>query len=504
MSFMNILGGLGAGVTQGLQNMQAIENQRTNTAMAKERQAMLKDEFDAKKAERQRAEDLSKLRSDLYQQHPDADRYQVESMFADQAMKAGKLRGQELDAAFNTVEKLKLQFGDKAYSAMKAGDIKPLQQVLGERGIAVDFTPDRKSLQLWRDGNPRDANGNLMAQTIPFDGLLQMDAFATTRQRMAEQAKLNQDSRKTESEIAKNVAQAGNYKAQAAGRTPYLEGPGGQLYPNPAFSGGKSGGSGRSGGTSGSGGAGSDDQAPPDMADFKDPVDRRKWLLGDDFPEGMDIPATDAQGQEIGIPRDQFSMDLETSYADLMNANRGLSRERARSMAVSMAKAKNGAAIDGGEYVPVPQLNVQTGQWETVVRSGDKVVARVPSAVVEPTPEERFRQESEYASRLSDQIGPQLTDIIKDPDGNRALSIALRDPSKMQVLERTLGIPNLARKLQVLYAYADSSGVLPDQSLNDARAQVARQRAEIMQRAQSQGNPSLLQQYQDNFKRLFD
>ena len=249
MSFMNIIGGLGAGVTQGLQNMQAIENQRTNTAMAKERQAMLKDEFDAKKTERQRAEDLSKLRTDLYQQYPDADRYQVESMFAEQAVKAGKLRGEELDNAFNAVERLKQQFGAKAYDAMRAGDIKPLQQVLGERGIAVDFTPDGKGLQMWRDGGARDDQGNLVAQTLPLEGLLQMDAFATTRQRLAEQAKLSQDSRKTESEIAKNAAQAGNYKAQAAGRTPYLEGPGGQLYPNPAFSGGKSGDS-RSGGGS--------------------------------------------------------------------------------------------------------------------------------------------------------------------------------------------------------------------------------------------------------------
>ncbi len=235
MSALNILGSIGAGVQQGVGFMQQKKMQDEQLRMQQELHTARMDEYSTKKAEQQRIDGLSKLRTDLYQQYPDADRYQVESMFAEQAVKAGKLRGEELDNAFNAVEKLKQQFGNKAYDAMRAGDIKPLQQVLGERGIAVDFTPDGKGLQMWRDGGARDAQGNLIAQTLPLEGLLQMDAFATTRQRLAEQAKLNQESRKTESEIAKNAAQAGNYRAQAAGRTPYLEGPGGQLYPNPAF-----------------------------------------------------------------------------------------------------------------------------------------------------------------------------------------------------------------------------------------------------------------------------
>ena len=249
MSALNILGGIGAGLQQGVGFMQQKKMQDEQLRMQQELHTARMDEIGTRKAEQQRIDELSKLRTDLYQQYPDADRYQVESMFAEQALKAGKLRGEELDNAFNAVERLKQQFGAKAYDAMRAGDIKPLQQVLGERGIAVDFTPDGKGLQMWRDGGARDDQGNLVAQTLPLEGLLQMDAFATTRQRLAEQAKLNQDSRKTESEIAKNAAQASNYKAQAAGRTPYLEGPGGQLYPNPAFSGGRSSGS-RSGGGS--------------------------------------------------------------------------------------------------------------------------------------------------------------------------------------------------------------------------------------------------------------
>ena len=335
MSALNILGGIGAGLQQGVGFMQQKKMQDEQLRLAQERNTMLAEqanrqakEFEQKQAEVERVKKLSEMRNGIYQNYPDANRYQREQMFVDEAVKSGMFRGDELDTAFAGVEKLKQQFGAEAYGAAINGDIKPLQQVLGQKGIAVDYDPSGKNLLLWQEGNARDAAGNLQPRTISVDGLLQMDVMAEARRRQREAAKLNQESRKTESEITKNVAQAGNYRAQAAGRTPYLEGPGGQLYPNPAFSGGKSGGS-RSGG-----GADGGARSPTEI----DPQDVVR-LVGD---TGEISPATIAsQAEQIVAATPALGSGQAIEYARRMN----LPEE------------------DPARIVPDARLNKETGNW---------------------------------------------------------------------------------------------------------------------------------------------
>ena len=215
MSLLNILGGVGQGVQQGVGFMQQKKMQDEQLKLAQDRNTMLADqakraqtEFEQKQAEQQRVDELAKMRAGIYQNYPDANPYQRERMFVDEAVKANKFRGDELLTAHNNVQKLKAAVGGDAYGQMLAGNIKPLQSLLGERGISVDFTPDGNNLQLWQAGNARDAAGNLQPTTIPFDGILQMDGMSEAYRAALEQRKAGMDALKTRAEIGKINAQA--------------------------------------------------------------------------------------------------------------------------------------------------------------------------------------------------------------------------------------------------------------------------------------------------------
>ena len=121
MSALNILGGIGAGLQQGVGFMQQKKMQDEQLKLAQERNTMLAEqanrqakEFEQKQAEVERVQKLSEMRNGIYQNYPDANRYQREQMFVDEAVKSGMFRGDELDTAFAGVEKLKQQFGAEA------------------------------------------------------------------------------------------------------------------------------------------------------------------------------------------------------------------------------------------------------------------------------------------------------------------------------------------------------------------------------------------------------
>lgn len=224
MSALNILGGIGAGLQQGVGFMQQKKMQDEQLRLAQERNTMLAEqanrqakEFEQKQAEVERVQKLSEMRNGIYQNYPDANRYQREQMFVDEAVKSGMLRGDELDTAFAGVEKLKQQFGAEAYGAAINGDIKPLQQVLGQKGIAVDYDPSGKNLLLWQEGNARDAAGNLQPRTISVDGLLQMDVMAEARRRQQEAAKAALETQKVRAGIAADQAKANKDNSIALG-----------------------------------------------------------------------------------------------------------------------------------------------------------------------------------------------------------------------------------------------------------------------------------------------
>ena len=322
MSFLNILGGVGAGLQQGVGFMQQKKMQDEQLKLAQERNTMLAEqanrqtkEFEQKHDELNRVQKLSEMRNGIYQNYPDANRYQREQMFVDEAVKSGMFRGDELDTAFAGVEKLKQQFGAEAYGAAINGDIKPLQQVLGQKGIAVDYDPSGKNLLLWQEGNARDAAGNLQPRTISVDGLLQMDVMAEARRRQQEAAKAALETQKVRAGIAADQAKANKDNSIALGNV--TEDVNGNIVARPK---GK--------------GAGDGAQSPTEI----DPQDVVR-LVGD---TGEISPATIAsQAEQIVAATPALRPGQAIEYARRMN----LPEE------------------DPARIVPDVRLNKETGNW---------------------------------------------------------------------------------------------------------------------------------------------
>lgn len=330
MSLLNILGGVGAGLQQGVGFMQQKKMQDEQLKLAQDRNTMLAEqnnrqtkEFEQKQAETDRVQKLSEMRNGIYQNYPDANRYQREQMFVDEAVKTGMFRGDELDTAFSGVEKLKQQFGAEAYGAAINGDIKPLQQVLGQKGIAVDYDPSGKNLLLWQEGNARDAAGNLQPRTISVDGLLQMDVMAEARRRQQEAAKAALETSKTRSDINLNNAKAFNQGAQGLGRAPVTD-EDGRIISMPR------GGSGR-----GASGGATSGQPKPTEISAQDVV----RLIGD---TGEVTPA-------------QIAADAERIAAATPALGQG--------QAINWARRLNLPEEDPARIVPTARLNRETGEW---------------------------------------------------------------------------------------------------------------------------------------------
>lgn len=499
MATIDVLGGIGKGLMAG---SEFIHRQRQADAQQAHRDQLLsnqqqqlqmqQDTLQIKKDELSRLDKLGTLKNELAQNYPEAtDPYQRQQLFISEGVKRNLFRGDELDKAYDMRTKLRTQFGTQAYDSALTGDIKPLQTLLGERGISADFTPDGKGINLWSAASKRDAQGNLQPiQTLSVEGLQQLDAMGVVRERELARRKALQEGMKNQADVSKTLAETNRAnadadlkRATAAGKNPVTIDDNGNTVPNPLYAGGSRKRAGASG--AGSDGAGG---GTYEALGFKNQGEMQKWI-GEALPDGGDM--LDAEGRAVSVPRDQLLRSTETNLDLLLRANTGIAAPVARDIAVSMALTKLGAPAGDGTYVPTPQLNAESGEWETVVRTGDKIVAHVPSAVIEPTPEQVFEQESRYAERLSDQIGVELTEIAKNPKGREALSLAMRSPGAMAALEQKLGVPNLGRKLEVLYAYTGLGGaVLPDQRLNDKRAEVIRKRGQIpVTEAQSRQMP---------------
>ena len=208
MSALNILGGLGAGISQGLMNTQQIQSQRQNAEYQKQiTSAMRANQERAAQAheqqvtEAQRLEKLASRRNQLAQEYPDADPYELEKMFVQEGVKNNYFRGEELQKAYETREKLYKTFGSKAYDDALNGNISTLQRVMGERGIAIDYTPDGKGVRLF---------GPQGQQDIPIAGLLQMEVMSEAQKRIL-------DSQKAQAGIDKDTAYADAYRGASTG-----------------------------------------------------------------------------------------------------------------------------------------------------------------------------------------------------------------------------------------------------------------------------------------------
>lgn len=224
MSGLNILGGVGAGLLRGSQFVQQKNVQDEQLRLQQEQQRQNKEFRDAALAlqqtqaeqatelhgarmkeathaqdERARVERLSTLQNELVQQYPDANDYQRHQLLVDAGVRENLFRGDELTKAFDVREKLRQRIGVKAYDAALAGDISPLQQLLGEQGVAVDYAPDRKGFVL---------NSAAGRQEISRDGLLQMEAMAGALERARANAKAALEARKLKAEIGDKEASA--------------------------------------------------------------------------------------------------------------------------------------------------------------------------------------------------------------------------------------------------------------------------------------------------------
>lgn len=324
MSALNIFGGIGQGLMQGSQfiaqqrdrdNAQAyrdqvLANQQQQMAMQQEVHGLKVDEARRLQAEQQRVERLATARNKLAQDYPDASPHQREQMFVDQGVEQNLFRGEELAQAQKTRDALRRQFGVEAYDAALAGDLKPLQSLLGEKGMAVDFTPDRKRINLWTKDSPRDAKGDIAQplKTIPFDGLLQLDAMGAAAERQIARQKAGLEARKMRAEVGEKESKAVLNLATAEGKNPTTLDANGNPVPNPNYRG------------TGNGGRGQEDGSIASLKDYTEAVQK---AVGEgvefDFVKGfknysaMANGGVDAQGGPLA-PGDAATV-LEDSIA---------------------------------------------------------------------------------------------------------------------------------------------------------------------------------------------
>lgn len=219
----NVLGGIGAGLMQGVQFINQRRQMDENAAL-RNRQVGLQEQslqmqqeaFDLKKNEAQRAEALGTLKNEIAQQYPDAtDPYQRTQLFIQKGVERNLFRGDELDGAYAARTKLRTEFGTQAYDAALAGDIKPLQTLLGERGMAVDYTPDRSALNIWSASGEKDAKGNPVPKRLSIEGLMQLDAMGAVRERELVRQKQNLEMQKYRAEFGKTQAETDRLHADA-------------------------------------------------------------------------------------------------------------------------------------------------------------------------------------------------------------------------------------------------------------------------------------------------
>lgn len=247
MSLLGITGAIGQGfmagqnhIAQQDQNAANLKRTEQQTKFDTARLGALNEEMDFNRAERKRVTRLSTLQNQLMQDYPDANDYQRHQMLVDTGVKENLFRGEDLTQAQALRKQMREQFGVEAYDAALAGDIKPLQMLLGERGKAVDFTPDKKGLTIFGQGDQKEV--------ISIDGLLQLDAMGSVREREAarRQQQLENDNKTADTEAKRALANQRNQTA--AGKSPGGYDDDGRWVPNPSFTGSR-----------GRGGAGGDD-----------------------------------------------------------------------------------------------------------------------------------------------------------------------------------------------------------------------------------------------------
>ena len=211
MANFGVTGGIGAGIMQGLQFMrqregdarqeQALANQTELLGMQKQIHGEKMGQINRANAEVQRAETLDTLKGSIEANYQDRPDYERAEMFRKYGAEMGQFKPADLDAATKVRDGLLQVAGPEAYQSLLRGDIDPMRKLLGARGYDLQSDPKGGKFLIKMPG--ADA-----AEAIDKEGLLQLDAMATYRDRLAAKAKADLDARKTLADIRLKEADA--------------------------------------------------------------------------------------------------------------------------------------------------------------------------------------------------------------------------------------------------------------------------------------------------------
>ena len=211
MANFGVTGGIGAGIMQGLQFMrqregdarqeQALANQTELLGMQKQIHGEKMGQINRANAEVQRAETLDTLKNSIEANYQDRPDYERAEMFRKYGAEMGQFKPADLDAATKVRDGLLQVAGPEAYQSLLRGDIDPMRKLLGARGYDLQSDPKGGKFLIKMPG--ADA-----AEAIDKEGLLQLDAMATYRDRLAAKAKADLDARKTLADIRLKEADA--------------------------------------------------------------------------------------------------------------------------------------------------------------------------------------------------------------------------------------------------------------------------------------------------------
>ena len=211
MANFGVTGGIGAGIMQGLQFMrqregdarqeQALANQTELLSMQKQIHGEKMGQINRANAEVQRAETLDTLKGSIEANYQDRPDYERAEMFRKYGAEMGQFKPADLDAATKVRDGLLQVAGPEAYQSLLRGNIDPMRKLLGARGYDLQSDPKGGKFLIKMPG--ADA-----AEAIDKEGLLQLDAMATYRDRLAAKAKADLDARKTLADIRLKEADA--------------------------------------------------------------------------------------------------------------------------------------------------------------------------------------------------------------------------------------------------------------------------------------------------------
>lgn len=234
MSFLNILGGVGAGLRQGATFMQQKNVQDQQLQMQQERQDWLRQDNAQKTADRDLTNWMDQQYRDVYARE---DLDDMGKAFEYAKVIAPRAKREHLEVANKTANGLYQTFGRSAIEAMTRGDLSLLQRAADVKApgtkIATDAkgdniiveTPDGTLQQIDRRG--------LLTNLALSDVYRTMQDEATSKK--AAKSELESKIRKLDSEVTLNEAKALNQMAQANGQAQFIEDENGNLMPNPNY-----------------------------------------------------------------------------------------------------------------------------------------------------------------------------------------------------------------------------------------------------------------------------